>query len=70
MRSPLHVAAKYQRAHNASGTRFVLVNDRVYPTDNPQRYITTIKRNHPGQVYRNLGECNANGTLLQVQINW
>lgn len=70
MISVKYVSAEYQQRHNSVGDRFVLVDNRVYRTDDPKRYIATIKRNNPKRVFQNLCECNAKGIPLQVKINW
>lgn len=58
----------YQSQTNAAGSRFVNVNGKVYKTDNPQRYIATVKRNAPrGSYFHTLFECDANGDKLHKQ---
>lgn len=70
MSKVLTVGTAYQSSHNSVGTKFVLVNDKVYRTDDPKRYITTVKRSKRGQVFSNLCECDENGIPLQAQVRF
>jgi len=59
-----HVSTEYQSRVNSVGRCFVRVGMRVYPTDNPARYLATVRRNNEKKLHVHLYECDANGNRL------
>jgi hypothetical protein len=55
------VPTQFQGQFNASGTKFVRVDYRVYSTGNPARYIACVKRNNTHRLFEHLYECDENG---------
>lgn len=61
---PQVIATCFQSPVNAGGSKFVRVGYRIYPTDNPARYLAAVRRNNPKRIFEHLYECDANGNKL------